>query len=355
MKFIHTADLHLGSKMDAKFPKDISDKRKEEVRNSFKRLADFAVKEGVRAILLAGDVFDSDSPFKKDKEFFYSVIRQNKELDFLYLRGNHDVAEDYSGGDLENLKTFSDEWTSYRYGDTVISGIEIDGVNAYSLYSSLSLEEGAINIVMLHGQIADGTGKDKINLKKLRGKNIDYLALGHVHKRSEGKIDDRGEYAYSGCLEGRGFDEAGEHGFYLLNVDGGKIARRFIPFSERVIREQDVAIDGVSDAYEACRRVLKEVNPAAGDIYRINLVGEVDFGIDGLARDVQKYLSDRFFFVDVKDKTGIRLDVAKYQNDKSVKGEFVRLVMADESLDDAAKGKILALGFKALSGDKLDV
>ena len=50
-------------------------------------------------------------------------------------------------------------------------------------------------------------------------KNIDYLALGHIHKYKQAELDQRGVYCYSGCLEGRGFDECGEKGFVLLDID----------------------------------------------------------------------------------------------------------------------------------------
>ena len=81
MKIIHAADLHLGSKIEAKL-KDISEERKAEVRNSFLRLAKYAHENDIHVILLSGDVFDSDRPFKKDKDTFYSVIKQYPDIDF---------------------------------------------------------------------------------------------------------------------------------------------------------------------------------------------------------------------------------------------------------------------------------
>lgn len=70
----------------------------------------------------------------------------------------------------------------------------------------------------MHGQIRDTSGKDKINVSKLRNKNIDYLALGHIHTFTSIKIDDRGTGVYSGCLEGRGFDECEDKGFVELTI-----------------------------------------------------------------------------------------------------------------------------------------
>ena len=139
MKMIHCADIHLGSKMEAKLPKEKADERKAEVRASFEKMVQYAKDEDVRAILLAGDVFDSDRPLKKDKAFFYDVVRHNPEIDFLYLRGNHDSMESYTETDLDNLKIFGREWKSYDYGDITVAGIEMAPENAISLYASLQL------------------------------------------------------------------------------------------------------------------------------------------------------------------------------------------------------------------------
>ena len=85
MKIMHLADLHLGSQMK-KFPKDKAEERRREIRSTFERAVAFARSEGIKNILLSGDVFDSDRPFKKDKEYFYSVVRHNADMDFYYLR-----------------------------------------------------------------------------------------------------------------------------------------------------------------------------------------------------------------------------------------------------------------------------
>ena len=354
MKIIHTADIHLGAKMDSVFPKQVSDKRKEELRNTFRKMADYAHRNGVSVIMLSGDIFDSDAPFKKDKEFFYSVVKSYPDIDFLYLKGNHDIAADYSGEVIPNLKTFSAEWTGYSYGNVTIFGIEITAENSISLYSALSLEKDKVNLVMLHGQVGDTYGKDKINIKKLRDKNIDYLALGHIHKpRLNVKVDDRAVYSYSGCLEGRGFDESGEHGFVLLEVDD-KVVATFIPFAEREIVEADADITGVEEAFSAYRRVKEQIAFKKGNLYRINLIGEIEFDVDALAGDVAKYLSSDCFFVTVKDKTAKRLDVSAYEKDTSLKGEFVRCVYANPDYDDEEKKKIIAYGLKALKGGVIE-
>lgn len=347
MKMIHCADIHLGSKMEAKLPKEKADERKAEVRLSFHRMVQYAKNEGVKIILLSGDVFDSDRPLKRDKEFFYSVVRNNPEIDFLYLRGNHDSMESYTEHDLDNLKTFGTEWTSYLYGEVAVSGIEMAPENALSFYNTLHLEPARKNIVMLHGQIAATAEMDKIHLAKLANKHIDYLALGHVHSYAEGSLDERGRYAYCGCLEGRGFDEMGEKGFVLLDI-GDEVESRFIPNSCRRIEEVSVDISGADSIYGAYPRVAENIHCPKENMLRVNLTGEITFDNDGLAEEVERLLSAEFYFVSVKDKTVRKFDVEAWRGDISLRGEFIRTVLACQEYTDAQKQQIIRVGLGAL-------
>jgi DNA repair exonuclease SbcCD nuclease subunit len=339
--------------MDSRFPKEISEVRKIEVRNTFKRLVAYAIDNGVSVILLAGDVFDSDHPFKKDKEFFYSVVRANPQIDFLYLRGNHDQQSSYEGDELSNLKTFGDHWSSYNYGNVTISAIEITAENATSLYSTLSLNANQINLVMLHGQLADCMEKDKIKLSKLRDKNIDYLALGHIHKYTVGKLDERGTYAYCGCPEGRGFDETGEKGFILLDV-GERVTQTFVSFAEREIIEKEVNISGLTDAYAVSNRVKEQVKFERKYIYRVRLTGDVTEIMEGISKDVQKYLKDECLYLDIKEETRKKIDIRSYEGDLSLRGEFVRMVYADKTLSEEDKARILSYGLFALASREIE-
>lgn len=353
MKFIHCADIHLGSKIESKFPREKSNERKAELRASFSRMIAYAKDNGVRAVLLSGDVFDSDRPLKKDKEFFYSVVRCNPDIDFIYLRGNHDIMESYTEYDLENLKTFSEAWQSYRYEDVVISGIELCAENARSFYSSLVLDKTKTNIVMLHGQISDSEAIGRIKLAKLKNKNIDYLALGHIHSFTEGKLDERGAYVYAGCLEGRGFDEIGEKGFVEINI-GQQVAYKFIENSFRVLDEITVDISDTQDAYSACRKVKDLIKNKREDIIRVNLTGEVSYDCGGIEKEVEKQLEKDYYLVNVKSKVTQKFDIEKISGDISLRGEFLRTVLQSDGYTDEEKQEIISIGLRALDGREVD-
>ena len=250
MKIIHCSDLHLDSKMESNLDSKKAKERRDEILITYQNMVKYATENGVKIILIAGDMFDKKNITVKARNIVLDSINSHPEIDFVYLKGNHDETGFIS--ELENipsnLKLFnSNKWTTYEYGDIAISGIEFGDVGDYEIYGSLILNKNNINIVVLHGQETQYDKKDKteiINLKSLKNKNIDYLALGHIHKFKQEKLDKRGVYCYSGCLEGRGFDECGEKGFVLLDIDekDKKIETKFIPFASRTLYEIEVDV-----------------------------------------------------------------------------------------------------------------
>ena len=269
MKIIHCSDLHLDSKMETNLNREKARERKNEILITFEKMVEFAKKNEVEIIIIAGDLFDKKTISAKAKKIVKNAIISNPKIEFVYLKGNHDEA-----GFIEeeenlpnNLKTFNkNNWTTYEYGNITISGIEFGGIEDYEIYSKLYLEKSKINIVVMHGQESEVNQKDKteiINLKQLKNKNIDYLALGHIHTYKKEKLDNRGMYCYSGCLEGRGFDECGEKGFVLLNIEEDKINTEFIPFAHRNLYEIHVDLTNITDINEIEMKIkdsIKEIS-----------------------------------------------------------------------------------------------
>lgn len=338
--------------MESRLPSEKAAKRRNEIRAAFLRVAEYAEQNGVAAIIIAGDLFDGNNPLKKDKEFFYDVVEKHGGVDFLYLRGNHDDAGGY-GRELKNLKTFGKAWTYYRYDSVVIAGLELCGENALSAYSTLDLSPNDYNVVTLHGEWNDG-GKSGINLLKLKNNNIDYLALGHIHTAAEKTIDERGIARYSGCLEGRGFDDCGEKGFYLLDIDGGKMRSEFIKAASRTIYEYVIDVGGATTATQVYEKVKTAITAEPKDMVRVELVGERDFDEENLADDISEYIADKYFFVSVKDRTLRKFRIEDYYGDKSLKGEFIREVLLSDELTEEQKRKVIAYGVKALTGREVD-
>lgn len=365
MKFIHCADLHFDSKLNANLDKGSAKERKAEILHTFERMVMYAADHQVAAILIAGDLFDTKNISATARNTFLYEIAAHPGINFYYLRGNHDQDSVLlsEGELLGNLKTFGPQWRTYLEADgkITISGIEFPAKNAGSVYLEYTPDMGKFNIAMLHGQEALAAGKDGtevVNLRALRNKGIDYLALGHVHAYKKEPLDARGSYCYCGCLEGRGFDECGEHGFVLLDVDveSGKYTHEFIPFAQR--RLYTVEAD-VTECLASAEMALKveDALTAAGctqdDLVKIVLKGMVDVACE---KDISYFLtrfSPRFYFVKVYDETLLRIDIGDYMADASLKGEYVRQVMADRSIPEEDKKAIIRYGLQALGGEEV--
>ena len=353
MKIIHCSDIHLDSRMEHNLPAAQARERNAEVCATFGKLADYAGREGVRAVLIAGDLFDTDRITARTAGFVLDTVRNVPEVDFLYLRGNHDEAA-FEGLELPgNFRSFGPEWTSYRYGDVTVTGIGPERDGWERMYGELDLETEQVNILMLHGQISTQAGEEMIALPLLKRKNIDYLALGHIHSYQTGKLDDRGTWCYCGCLEGRGFDECGEKGFVLLEVEDGSVKTEFVPFARRKMEQIPVDITDLTTVSQ----ILQAMEEAARDVSRESLVkftltGSYTLETQKDLRFLQKMLEGKFYFHKIKDESRLKIEKQTYEHDISLKGEFIRLVMASDKTEEE-KEQIICCGIRALSGEEV--
>lgn len=357
MKILHCADLHMDSPMETHMTREQAAKRNAEILMSFQRMTEYAENEKIRVVLIAGDLFDGERVTRRTVEGVLDAVRRTPQIDYLYVSGNHDDQTNaFADQEIpENFKRFTDKWNTIEYGDVAVSGIEITKNNASTLYEQLPAQKSRVNIVMLHGQVSSACGVDQVNLNLLKGKNINYLALGHIHTYSCEQLDCDGIYCYPGCLEGRGFDECGEKGFVVLDTDGRKIMPIFIPFSSRKLHRVTVDITGAttnSAVHQAMKRASQNIDKK--DMVEFILTGAADPS----ARIAKKYLynlvESDFFFVKIKDETKLILDPKDYENDISLKGEFIRLVMASDA-GEADKIKIIRTGLEALAGEEITV
>ena len=370
MKLIHCADIHLDSKMTSNLSKEKAKERKNEILITFLDMIRYAASEGVSAIIIAGDLFDTNSFSATTKNAVISAFRDNPEIDFYYIKGNHGGGDRFIEGMDEipgNLHLFGESWTTYVLGENgsgriTLSGIELSRSNYRTAYSLLNLDPADYNIVTLHGQTGtysqDGS-PEVIGLNELKNKSIDYLALGHVHEYYEGDLLPRGRYCYPGCLEGRGFDECGEHGFVVLDIDDAdytKVKRELMDFSKRHMFELHTDISDCENSTEILDKI-KETAHAAGcvdrDLIKAVLEGNVSADCEKSTEYLEAELGRDFYFAKVYDRSKLFVDYNDYELDASLKGEFVRLVKNDETLSDDEKAQIIVFGLAALRGEDI--
>lgn len=362
MKIIHCGDLHLDSKMTSNLSKEQAKERKMEILRTFARMVDYAKNNGVKAIMIAGDLFDTHNISATARNMVKDTIVSNPDIDFFYLKGNHDDDNFLSRLDEtpENLKLFKDTWKTYSYGTVTITGLELDPSNKSSVYNSLVLDHDKFNIVLLHGQLTEyGNRNDAeaINLSDLKNKNIDYLALGHYHEYSDGSLDARGAYCYCGCLEGRGFDECGDKGFVLVEIDEHlkRATFEFIPFGYRTLYTIPVDVSGVMTTQDAAIKIeqaISEKDYSSRSLVKLVLCGDVDVDCEINCDFLQDMFQSYFYYEKVYDETKLKIDYNDFEKDVSLKGEFIRMVL-NSDLDEDKKSEVIRCGIQALIGEEI--
>ena len=369
MKIIHCADLHLDSSLSANFTSDQAKERKNELVMTFIRMVEYADTNGVSAILIAGDLFDKKVIGARVRKTVYEVIVKYPNIMFYYLQGNHDTCSfiEHLSEIPSNLMLFSEQWKTYelyRAGDKAItlSGVELTKENSNSIYSSLVLKPQDFNIVTLHGQTTQYRSKDKteeIDLGSLKNKNISYLALGHIHEYREGVLPPGGIYCYSGCLEGRGYDESGAHGFVLLDIDENELTmkKEFVPFASRQVYLLNVDVSECNTSMEMIDKIQKKIagQDYKKDLVKIILEGTVNIDCEKNIDLIEQYFDVYFYCHKVTDHTKTEIDYKEYAKDMSLKGEFVRLMEEKQDLSEDEKAAIIRCGLQVLRGEAIEI
>lgn len=344
VKILHCADIHLDSSLRTNLTAEQAAVRNNEILLTFKDMVEYGRREGVKIVLIAGDLFDTKLRSPKTLQVLADCIHSNSDIDFLYLRGNHDDGEKIPELEaLSNFRVFERGICTYRYGRVCVTG-----VTELSMFDYLKLSSSDINIVAFHGEVSK---KDMLS-----GHNIDYVAAGHIHRHTVSEIDERGVFCYSGCLEPRGFDECAQTGFVIAETNEQKpagktenVSLRFVPFGRRQAHTAEVKIGINDNTPSLCRLIEDSVSGfASEDIVKVNVTGET---VPGQAIDykyAERYFAERFFAFRIEDKTSP--SVKEIKNTGPIGARFVKLV--EESAESEEDKKfIIEKGLRALRGE----
>ena len=355
MKIVHTSDIHLASPLTTRLPSSKIASRRRELKANFLRMCNEGMKLGASAMIIAGDLFDSDRITRKELDSVLSIITRAENMAFFYLPGNHERNVLLESGETlpKNLMIFGTEWTYFRFGNITVAGrssIEED------MFDKLRLNEGDRNIVVLHGELRDRCKPDEIiGIQDAAGKGIDYMALGHYHTYGAHRIDKRGVAVYSGAPEGRGFDEVGSLGFSLVNVSTDGVSHKFIPFASRELVIRDVDISSALRTHEIEARISDTVaDIPSTSLVRICFTGKRELELRCDKPLLCEKFGQKFYYFEIKDNSRLFTRAEDYRYDKSLRGEFIRLCLEDSTLSDEEKERIIHCGLSALAGEAFD-
>ncbi len=329
MKILHTADWHLGAPLQG---------HGEELRQALAavpgQVLEVLRQEKCDLVLLAGDVFDGAyTPYTY--QTVYETLKAMAVPVFI-TPGNHDFCSPDSPWNKElwpeNVHIFRSQQIESVAIPSLNCRVYGAGFGAMDCAAQLNgfvancSEKYAIGI--FHGDTTQvNSPYNPITKTQVQASNLDYLALGHIHK-ADSFTAGKTLCAWPGCVMGRGYDEQGEKGVYIVTLEE-TASIRFYPLDTP--RFYDL---------QAEPKDLDSVLPpvASKDYYRITLTGSCETpDLDALKAEYA-----RFPNLVLRDKTTRPVDIWGSLGEDSFEGTYFGILkQALETANEEEKQEIL--------------
>src|ERR1051325_2178018 len=323
IRFLHISDVHLGCRRY-----NLEERTRDFFRSWYDVIESHALANEVDFVLIAGDFFDRRQidPQTMNHALAGLQLLKDKGIPVVAIEGNHDrrdAVSDYSwmrsfsqAGFLILLEPARAEETEEnalpwqmvpwdeeaRAGSYVdIKGARIFGTHWYGTSANAAMgiladalrrarDEKQFHILMLHTDVEGQLNRPipALSVEKLKELRsiVDYVALGHTHKRFE--LDN---WAFNpGSLEACSIDEAREErGAFLVEVgDDRVVTAKFIDdYVQRPFKRLTYDVSGAEDPDAVHAGVIEKVrlevtphDPESGEpapIIEISLRGHLGF------------------------------------------------------------------------------
>ncbi len=319
-KLLHTADLHLGSPISG-LPESVAEQVRDGLFETLARLVDTANDEGVDAMLIAGDLFDSPTPPRSIAQRAFELLGRVNAPVFI-SPGNHDYILPRSPYLMlplpKNIHVFkSEQIERVDCGEFAVYGAGfVDAHATHPLLEGFHADADKPSVMVIHGETAVSSAQyHPISPESIAASGLDYLAIGHVHARSELLRAGSTAYAYPGCPAGRGFDEPGEKGAYIVEMDS-TVTARFVPMGARRFCTVETDSAELESGHE-------------DELVKLVVTGERE-PIDTEA--AERHLASRALYVKVIDRTRLPKKVWQRAEEDTLAGAFLsELAAARES------------------------
>lgn len=370
IKIVHCADIHLGAKLDSLYKiagENITYKRRYETRKAFSNIIEFVKTKKVDLLLIAGDLFENNYVDEVLVSETINLLKQIPETYVAISPGNHDcfyynsIYSRYTWP--ENTIIFSGEMEQVVLDDIGVKLCGAGFLDVYqeeSMFKTCPINDNYLNICVIHADIVSRITDSKYNpvtVDMIGNSGFEYVALGHIHKRTEPVCSNGTYYAYSGCPQGQGFDELGDKGIYYIEMTKDHFAYSYVKTSIRdnCIEEINIAeCNNNNDVIELIYSKIGKYNNFEENLYKISLVGEIDFDIDIVS--IEKQLMEKIYFVHIVDKVTDEIDYEKLSREKSLRGIFVskmlsRISEANTMKEQEQLKRALNIGAQAFSNE----
>jgi DNA repair exonuclease SbcCD nuclease subunit len=389
LRLLHTADVHLGAR-HADLGEQAAAQRERQFA-AFVAAIDLAIAEPVDVVLIAGDLFDSNTQPKRSVERVAGELKRlaAAKIRTVIIPGTHDVydrASLYRVHDLPAMagSTVDDDLVTVLTPevpsvhlaacDVVIHGPVFATKRApHSPLRDIRPDADGVatwHVGMVHGSLAipDRTDRDEVvfTREEIEATGLDYLALGHWHSTQQGKAGST-TYAYSGAPEPVAVTQDGAGKVLIIDLEEGAAGRRTVTIQERIVgrtRFEKLDIDAAGLTSQAALITQLTARRDPDLVLDVRLTGVRDDELDVVAEEVEDQLKGSFLKVRVRDTSMPALTTGNLPSPDTIPGAFIRNVEAsiaeleaeatDAAMAEAAELRdVLRLGRLLLAGHEV--
>lgn len=349
-RLMHMADVHLGARHDDLGAAAAT--QRERQFDAFKRAIDLAVAEKADAVLICGDLFDSNSQPKRSVERAAAELGRlvERHIPVVVIPGTHDCYDSgsiYRVFDLAELAGAPADSGLVTVLTDTLPTIDLDNVGitvharvfatkraAQSPLAAMAVRDadrasGNWQVGMVHGSLAvpGRFDADEVSFteQEIASSNLDYLALGHWHSFREGRAG-KTVWAYSGAPEAVALDQDGAGQVLIVNLDERDGQRRVVvdprPVGRTRFRKVEVDAATVGSQAELDRQLREFASPDL--VLDVRLLGvrpgELDLNVDELERQ----LAPGFMRLRVRDASLAPLAETEFAPADTILGAFTR-------------------------------
>ncbi|MDD5747727.1 MAG: DNA repair exonuclease [Actinomycetota bacterium] len=366
MKFVHTADLHLGKSFAS-----VGQAGKELREGQFAALGktcDLVRTEGADALVIAGDLFDSNEVSSRTIKRATAILSKIAPVPVIIIAGTHDVLDEgsvYHRGEFAetpNVKILGKEGQDVIVGNTAFHGRSNDTKEGgvHPLQDLSPDHDAEHNIAVIHASV-EIEGKSNpndylVSQDEVAASGMDYVALGHWHRKAD--FTSGGVAAwYPGAPECTKYDEADGAGQVLI-VEIEDTGVKVQPCDIGRFTWLDEPID--LSVYPPGGPLESEIKSRAGEnvLIRVRLQGVLPRGQVVDPAELEEELSGLFCHLEVDDSgVGLPLDdVEGLFAEGTIGALFIeqlkeRIEQADSEEEKELLQEALYLGAGYIAGD----
>jgi DNA repair exonuclease SbcCD nuclease subunit len=361
VKLLLFSDLHLDTHFRWAGP-DAARVRRRNLRSTLSKIVSLARGLEVDALCCGGDLYENERFAPDTGEFLRATFEALAPLPLFIAPGNHDwfgpASLYHQVNWSENVRVFTDGAfvpVEIADGFTLWGAGHRAPANTPDLLRGFRVDRGGVNVALFHGSEGTGfswQGEGKVahapfGAEEILRAGFVHALLGHYHRPTDGPT-----HTYPGNPDPLEFGEDGDRGAVLLTFHhDGTVDRARHQVATSVVEGVTVDVDGVSHTDQA-RDVVRQVLATRRGFVRLDLVGEISPDVDLEPSEfttaaVAPHLDAlvlRF------DKVRPAYDFETLSCEPTVRGQFVRDVMASSDLGDDERRRVLVTGLRALAG-----